>query len=981
MANFWNTTPGEGITPTGAINTIPDSGDGLDVRDAFILVDQNIQNISNFLGEVGGALDFNRVNVHVQTTLTGHTSIDNLFVANATGTTAGFTGNITSSSFVNTANLVTGTNLISNGNTYLQGPISVNSDIVPSGYATINLGSVANPFKTLYVQTTVSTSQIAQTTSSGLLQIHENAPPSDQQDVGVFGNIAPNFLGVNTYAFFGHQYTTNNFVYKITNTDTAKSGNSVVYDGVYGSAQFGALTLSNTVASTNTSTGTLVTAGGAGIGGNLNIGGSANFGGNINVAGPISYIGGYQILTTNTPGFNQFNSSAVTQLVVTGANPATTIDTGALILPYGGASINGDLVLGGNIVGMPVSTVNYYLGSNGYASFGAGNVTISTLGAVTAPVFVGTFNGTLSTSASAQPNITSVGTLTSLQVATTIGSGGLVLSGAGITGQALVVNSAGANIAGGIYSAGAITATGNITAPWLVGSVDGTIGNFALGSNIGVLNVLNTAAVSGNLTATGNLIAGSNAYIAGKLSVTGNTSLGNVSAPNAAITNLTVGTLTVTSESATSYISTAAVYATTANVTNLNAPTVGNIGTLLIGTLANTAQPNITSLTNLVTVSNITTGTWSANVVQSAYGGTGVAGTLTGIAYMNGTSPYTTATGAQLSSVLNGQAPSIYGTNFTGNATALNIGGSHPASTLTGATMSSNVIYSSLTSTGTVTSGTWSGLFGAVSGANLTGLTAGNLTGTIPSGVLGNSTLYIGTTAIALNRASASISLTGINIDGLSGKASTLAQGGGTGTAMTFNYSGQSGQPSWLWGTNDGATTNVYNPSNFSVNYASTAGAVAWSAVTSKPNLVYNDGGTYNINISGTANTAKYADLAENYLPDAEYATGTVLIFGGANEVTTTDVESDVSVAGVVSEKPAYLMNSELEGGVAIALRGRVPCKVIGPVTKGDLMVTAGVPGFAVSVGRDRSHANAVFAKSLKTDLSEGEKVIEVVIL
>ena len=59
------------------------------------------------------------------------------------------------------------------------------------------------------------------------------------------------------------------------------------------------------------------------------------------------------------------------------------------------------------------------------------------------------------------------------------------------------------------------------------------------------------------------------------------------------------------------------------------------------------------------------------------------------------------------------------------------------------------------------------------SGASLTSLTAGNLSGTIPSGVLGNSTVYIGTTAIALNRASGSISLTGTNIDGSAGSATT----------------------------------------------------------------------------------------------------------------------------------------------------------------------------------------------------------------
>jgi hypothetical protein len=93
-------------------------------------------------------------------------------------------------------------------------------------------------------------------------------------------------------------------------------------------------------------------------------------------------------------------------------------------------------------------------------------------------------------------------------------------------------------------------------------------------------------------------------------------------------------------------------------------------------------------------------------------------------------------------------------------------------SVLSSNTLGSGITTSSLTTVGTVTSGTWSGSFGAVSGANLTSLTAGNLSGTIPSAVLGNSTVYIGTTAVALNRASASLALTGIS--SIDGSAATL---------------------------------------------------------------------------------------------------------------------------------------------------------------------------------------------------------------
>lgn len=88
------------------------------------------------------------------------------------------------------------------------------------------------------------------------------------------------------------------------------------------------------------------------------------------------------------------------------------------------------------------------------------------------------------------------------------------------------------------------------------------------------------------------------------------------------------------------------------------------------------------------------------------------------------------------------------------------------ANTLTGTTLASGVTISSLTSVGIISTGTWSASFGAVSGANLTNLTAGNLSGTIPSGVLGNSSHFIGTTSIALNRSSATQTLTGTSISG-----------------------------------------------------------------------------------------------------------------------------------------------------------------------------------------------------------------------
>jgi hypothetical protein len=102
-------------------------------------------------------------------------------------------------------------------------------------------------------------------------------------------------------------------------------------------------------------------------------------------------------------------------------------------------------------------------------------------------------------------------------------------------------------------------------------------------------------------------------------------------------------------------------------------------------------------------------------------------------------------------------------------------------------------------------------------------------------------------------------------------------------------------------------------------------------------------------NIYGTATHAQYADLAEKYLADSSYTPGTVLMFGGDQEVTVA-AEGTTAIAGVVSTNPAHLMNGLLDdiNAVAIALVGRVPCNVIGPVNKGDLLVSAG-NGYAQS--------------------------------
>lgn len=130
----------------------------------------------------------------------------------------------------------------------------------------------------------------------------------------------------------------------------------------------------------------------------------------------------------------------------------------------------------------------------------------------------------------------------------------------------------------------------------------------------------------------------------------------------------------------------------------------------------------------------------------------------------------------------------------------------------------------------------------------------------------------------------------------------------------------------------------------------------------------------------GIATEARYADLAENYEADAEYEPGTVLVFGGEKEVTAALIPYDHRIAGVVSTNPAYLMNSETKG-VPVALRGRVPCKVVGPVKKGDLLVTAGEPGVAKAAPiSEVNNSILVIGKSLENSEDESIKLVEIVI-
>lgn len=124
---------------------------------------------------------------------------------------------------------------------------------------------------------------------------------------------------------------------------------------------------------------------------------------------------------------------------------------------------------------------------------------------------------------------------------------------------------------------------------------------------------------------------------------------------------------------------------------------------------------------------------------------------------------------------------------------------------------------------------------------------------------------------------------------------------------------------------------------------------------------------------------ATYADLAEWYTSDDEYEPGTVVVFGGDAEVTTTKFTGDSRVAGVVSTNPAYIMNVGCEGTrVCVALQGRVPVKVVGVIKKGDLITTSATPGYACKAMNPQ--VGTIIGKAIADKLDPGKGIVEVAV-
>ena len=130
------------------------------------------------------------------------------------------------------------------------------------------------------------------------------------------------------------------------------------------------------------------------------------------------------------------------------------------------------------------------------------------------------------------------------------------------------------------------------------------------------------------------------------------------------------------------------------------------------------------------------------------------------------------------------------------------------------------------------------------------------------------------------------------------------------------------------------------------------------------------------------ATSAQYADLAEMYVADQKYPSGTVVEFGGSQEITTSSTGHSTKVAGIVSTNPSYLMNATQTGDnvVAVALIGRVPCQVVGTIAKGDRLVTSDIAGVAAPLNMTNYEPGCIIGKALEDYNSNEVGTIEVAV-
>jgi hypothetical protein len=490
---------------------------------------------------------------------------------------------------------------------------------------------------------------------------------------------------------------------------------------------------------------------------------------------------------------------------------------------------------------------------------------------------------------------------TTLGIASTNGNVFMTIGG---TGNVMVVNSAGANIIGSLTASTTVSATGNIIgANYLTGGLVSATGNVTGGN-------FNTG---GLVSATGN-VTGGNLRTSGVVSATGNITGGNVSA-----TNLTGTTVSVSGNVTGGNVLSSGIISTSGNIAGNN----------ISGTLATASQPNITSVGTLSSLA--VSGNISPGGIAMAQGNATI-----GNLYVSGTT--TIAGNIQQVSGNSGQFFGNASTGFNALYAGLPAGFTLLPQSVVNFVSEFNS-YSQINNQN-LSNGDEATVDFVLTGDNGDDSTYFFDIGMTGSGYDPNVAVLNNALGNVVTPNDAYMYVTG-NVD--AGNPSHMV----IGTVDPNSY-----VRFFVGGYYANATVlQLNNPdSNVTANVQGGIGVRGNATVACLSNFSGNGVGNIG-STSGYFNTAfvkatsaQYADLAEKYTADAEYESGTVVMFGGTAEVTLCVNDACRKVAGVISTNPSYIMNSGQQGEhvATVALTGRVPTRVTGRVRKGDMMVSNG---------------------------------------
>ena len=402
----------------------------------------------------------------------------------------------------------------------------------------------------------------------------------------------------------------------------------------------------------------------------------------------------------------------------------------------------------------------------------------------------------------------------------------------------------------------------------------------------------------------------------------------------------------------------------------------GNItaaGTLTVGTFV----PTVLSATGNIVGGNLLTGgliSAAANVTAPYFIGNGAA--LTGLSaskIYNGTSEANIGTSGGNANITIGGTSNVVVVATTG---VLVTGITSATGNVTGGNfLTGGLISATSTITGTSHLGSVVSVTANVTGGNV--LTGGVVSAT--GNVTGNFFIGNGSALTGLSASKIFNGTSEANIGASGGNANITI--GGTSNVFVVASTG-------IYTTGLSSVSGNITAANIIINGTAAAGSgvliVSGNIQTSTANATANIGNASNYfnRLFAQATTALYADLAEVYKADAQYPPGTVLVFGGTQEVTMSTVGHDVKIAGIVSTHPAHVMNSGLQSEftVEVGLIGRVPCRVIGPITAGDRVVSSSRAGVAERLDMSKYQPGVIIGKAVESYSGTDVGTIEVVV-